>query len=81
MKLNVIINIMIVCLCRSVTDRAIRAAIDAGATTMEEVGQACRAGTGCGACRIVIEEMLDEAGVRPKELPGHPERLSLASAA
>jgi bacterioferritin-associated ferredoxin len=51
---------MIVCICRRVSDRAIRAAIDAGASTVQEVGAACRAGTGCGACHESIEEMLCE---------------------
>lgn len=51
---------MIVCICKRVSDRSIRAAIDAGASSVEEVGQACKAGTGCGACHESIHEMLCE---------------------
>jgi bacterioferritin-associated ferredoxin len=53
---------MIVCLCRAVSDRAVRAAIAGGASSVEEVGRACRAGTGCGGCRPQIAELLSEAG-------------------
>ena len=51
---------MIVCLCRRVSDRTIRAAIADGASNVQEVGAACRAGTGCGACHETIEDMLHE---------------------
>jgi bacterioferritin-associated ferredoxin len=51
---------MIVCLCRRVSDKIIRAAIRDGASTVEEVGAACRAGTGCGACHETIGELLSE---------------------
>ncbi len=49
---------MIVCICRRVTDHQIRTAIEDGASTVAEVGMACRAGTGCGACQETIAEML-----------------------
>ena len=52
---------MIVCLCRVVTDRAVRDAIDSGAQTAEEVGHRCGAGTGCGACKGVVEEILEQS--------------------
>jgi len=47
-----------VCLCRAVSDRKVRKAISHGATTVEEVGGACGAGTGCGGCRPEIEALL-----------------------
>ena len=46
------------CLCRGVTDRKIRRAIGHGASTVDEVGRACGAGTGCGGCRPEIEALL-----------------------
>ena len=49
---------MIVCICRRVSDRTIRAAIEDGASSVEEVGSACRAGTGCGMCHESIRQML-----------------------
>ena len=51
---------MIVCICRRVSDRTIRNVVADGARTVEEVGAACRAGTGCGACHEYISEMIHE---------------------
>ena len=52
---------MIICLCETSTDQDIGNAIADGAHTVEQVGRRCGAGTGCGACREYIAEMLDEA--------------------
>lgn len=57
---------MIVCCCRAVSDRAIRAARDRGAGTLEAIGAATGAGTCCGACHGSIARILDEPLV---ELP------------
>jgi len=50
---------MIACVCRAVSDRAIRAAAAAGATA-EDIARATGAGSACGCCadfvRLVIEE-------------------------
>lgn len=51
---------MIVCLCRFVSDRAIRAARDAGARTIEAVADATGAGSGCGCCHGTIAKILAE---------------------
>jgi len=50
---------MIVCICKRVTDRQIVKAIVDGASTVEEVGRACNAGTGCGACTEQIQSLID----------------------
>jgi bacterioferritin-associated ferredoxin len=42
--------VMFVCICFAVTDEELDAAIDGGARTEEQVGDACGAGTGCGSC-------------------------------
>jgi bacterioferritin-associated ferredoxin len=49
---------MIVCLCHGVRDRDLDAAISSGAATVEEVGRACGAGTGCGTCIPDVEDRL-----------------------
>jgi bacterioferritin-associated ferredoxin len=49
---------MIVCICRRVSDRTVRAAIADGATTVGDVASACGAGSGCGACCEQIAEMI-----------------------
>jgi bacterioferritin-associated ferredoxin len=60
---------MYVCVCRAVTDKQVKAAIEGGARTVQDVTQACCAGDDCGACHHVIEGMIEdaveaEAGVR-----------------
>ncbi|MCI0569721.1 MAG: (2Fe-2S)-binding protein [Myxococcaceae bacterium] len=52
---------MIVCICRVVSDRTIRAAINEGASTVHQVAMACRAGTVCGGCRPQIAELVAES--------------------
>ncbi len=54
---------MIVCVCRGVSDRTVRALIAAGARTRAEVRKACGAGTDCGKCCAMLAELLlDERG-------------------
>jgi len=52
---------MIVCHCRRVCDRTIRAAIEAGAASEEAITEACGAGGVCGGCVPAVTELLDEA--------------------
>jgi bacterioferritin-associated ferredoxin len=56
-----------VCLCRGVSDRKIRAAIEAGAHNVDEIGRQTSAGTVCRDCHPAIEELLRAA--REPELP------------
>jgi bacterioferritin-associated ferredoxin len=51
---------MFVCVCHAVGDREVNRAIEAGATTREQVTRACRAGGDCGACHQMIEDMIDQ---------------------
>lgn len=51
---------MIVCVCHGVRCSEIRAAVRAGADTVEAIGLACDAGTDCGSCRCVVQDLLDE---------------------
>lgn len=51
------------CSCHAVRDQIVRTAIAAGATTVEEIGDRCGAGTGCGGCRILLERLLRQAAV------------------
>ncbi|MFW6067852.1 MAG: (2Fe-2S)-binding protein [Myxococcota bacterium] len=60
---------MLVCHCKRVCDGTIRQSVRNGARTAEQVGAECRAGTGCGGCRPLIDLLIDEeAG----ELEGGP---------
>jgi bacterioferritin-associated ferredoxin len=51
---------MIVCSCKGISDRRVKAAIDAGATTYEELSAAIEeAGSVCGICQGMLRAMLD----------------------
>jgi len=50
----------IVCNCYSITNGAIKEAVDNGATTLEEVQEATGAGTACGVCLDDIQRLVDE---------------------
>lgn len=52
---------MILCICQSVTDREVDAAIQDGAQTVTAVAQACGAGLECGCCRWSIAERISRA--------------------
>ena len=58
---------MIVCLCVVTTEKEIAGAISDGAHTVEQVGDHCGAGTGCGSCREYIRGMIEQSGA---ECPG-----------
>lgn len=69
---------MIVCHCKVVNDRAVRAAIDAGATTLGGVCRATGAGTVCGGCVPGVRSLLMSYG-RPeaeRHLSGLASRLT-----
>ena len=57
---------MIVCHCRRVSDRSVRAAVRAGANTEDRVAEMCGAGADCGCCRPAVSELIEEEtrGVR-----------------
>jgi bacterioferritin-associated ferredoxin len=52
---------MYVCICAAVPDSEIRTCVARGARTVEEVGEACGAGTGCGSCHDRIDVFLAAA--------------------
>lgn len=51
--------VMLVCHCKRVHCRDIRDAVQNGAENVDEVGEQCGAGTGCGGCRPLVEKMVD----------------------
>jgi bacterioferritin-associated ferredoxin len=48
----------IVCHCEAVRERTIQRAIRHGATTLEDVQEACGAATRCGGCEPIVRSML-----------------------
>ena len=60
---------MVVCHCYVVSDREIRAQIQAGALTAEDLASRCAAGTRCGGCQPVIDSLLAETNVAIRRVP------------
>lgn len=50
---------MIVCSCWGVNDAAVEQAIAGGASSIEDVGTSCQAGSDCCSCHGTIEAMLE----------------------
>jgi assimilatory nitrate reductase catalytic subunit len=50
-----------VCVCHGVSQNVVRASIERGACDLAAVGEATRAGTGCGSCRPEITALLAAA--------------------
>ncbi len=51
----------LICTCFGVSEDTIEAVIAGGrAHSVEDVTRLCRAGGGCGSCRMLIQEMLDQ---------------------
>lgn len=50
----------LICSCFGVSEDVIEEAAASGtANTVREIGERCRAGTGCGSCQMLIQEILD----------------------
>jgi bacterioferritin-associated ferredoxin len=65
---------MLVCHCKGVSDRDVRRAIAAGACSPREIARTCGAGSVCGGCRPLLDELLDA------EAPAPPPPFELAAA-
>lgn len=63
-------NDELICNCYNVRKNEIVKAIEGGATTVEEVGIATKAGTGCGGCKGRIEAIIEEVNGNSTEEKG-----------
>jgi bacterioferritin-associated ferredoxin len=52
---------MYVCVCKGITDRQIKAAIDDGAHSLGRLRKALGVASQCGKCSVMTRELLDEA--------------------
>lgn len=53
---------MLVCHCKNVSDRDIKRCVrDSGARNRLDVARECGAGTGCGGCLPLVEDVIREA--------------------
>jgi bacterioferritin-associated ferredoxin len=51
------------CICAAVPETEVRECIRAGARSVEELGDQCSAGTGCGSCHDKLAALLSSAHV------------------
>ncbi|MFD8738151.1 (2Fe-2S)-binding protein [Streptomyces sp. NPDC059618] len=51
-----------ICVCYQVTEDEIVGWIRQGVTTVKGLGEHCNAGQGCGDCREMLEELLEDFG-------------------
>lgn len=61
---------MIVCVCKSVSDRHIRAAVQEGATCVRDLSRQFGLGTCCGKCLPEAKRALASAAPSPRRLAG-----------
>jgi bacterioferritin-associated ferredoxin len=50
----------LICTCFGISEETIAELASAGSASVEDVGIACGAGTGCGSCQMLIREILEE---------------------
>jgi bacterioferritin-associated ferredoxin len=55
---------MVVCSCRAVSDRTVRAAIGAGARSVEQLTELCSAASDCLGCWPELERLIEEHASR-----------------
>ena len=53
------LNDVIVCHCKAVNDHRIRELIASGVVEVDSIAQLCQAGTDCGACHDIIEDLIE----------------------
>jgi bacterioferritin-associated ferredoxin len=73
------LDLVIVCICRGVSDRQVRLTVLNGASTIKEVAAQCQAGRGCGACHEQIEGMIAEVTCPANDCPAHDNRQPAAA--
>lgn len=69
---------MYVCVCKGITDRQIKAAIDQGASTLGQVRKALGVATQCGKCAVTTREILEEALSVTPMVNGMPQYYAVA---
>ena len=60
---------MFACICAAATESEVRACVHHGARSVDDIGDACGAGAGCGSCRERLGVLLATSAA-PSELDG-----------
>ncbi len=69
---------MYVCLCKGITDRQIKAAIDDGVCSMGQLRKTLGVATQCGKCAVSARELLAESKAEAALINGLPQFYALA---
>ena len=69
---------MYVCLCKGITDRQIKAAIDNGASSIGQLRKALGVASQCGKCSVTTREILQESLANTPMINGLPQYYALA---
>ncbi len=69
---------MYVCLCKGITDRQIKAAIDNGASSIGQLRKALGVASQCGKCSATTRELLQEAQMDAPMINGLPQYFAVA---
>jgi len=69
---------MYVCVCKGITDRQIKAAIDNGASSLGQLRKALGVASQCGKCSVMTREILNEALSETPMINGLPQFYAVA---
>lgn len=64
---------MYVCVCKGITDRQIKAAVNEGATSMAKLRRSLGVASQCGKCTCLTREIVQEALREPELIDGMPQ--------
>jgi bacterioferritin-associated ferredoxin len=59
---------MYICICNAITERDVRECARRGCCSLDELSVELGVGSGCGKCRPVAKEILDETRLEPLAL-------------
>ena len=59
---------MYICICNAITERDVRECARRGCCSLDQLSEELGVGTGCGRCRPVAKEILDETRPDPLAL-------------
>ena len=51
---------MYICLCNAITEGQVKACVESGACTLEDLASELGVGSGCGRCRTCATQVLEE---------------------
>ena len=56
---------MIVCICKGLSEQAIRDMVEEGHGSVQQLSSACGAGSECGSCRFRLNKLVKESSAEP----------------